>query len=60
MELREAVRAFERNHEYNSAAIRPFASRLDGAIDIGGAPLYIEEWGDRARTDKHDRELPTS
>src|SRR5258708_7885929 len=43
MEIREAIRAFEQGREYNFAAVTPFASRIDRAIDVHGAPLYVEQ-----------------
>jgi len=33
MEMREALAAFEQGREYEFAWVRPFASRLDGAIE---------------------------
>jgi hypothetical protein len=50
MEIREAVNAFEHTREYDFAAITPFASRLDGAIDMHGKPQYIVEGGRRIPT----------
>lgn len=50
MEIREAVNAFEHGREYDFAAITPFASRLDEAIDIHRKPLYIVEGGRRVST----------
>jgi hypothetical protein len=50
MEIREAVNAFEHAREYDFAAITPFASRLDGAIDIHGKHQYIVEGGRRVPT----------
>src|SRR5260370_27035056 len=43
LELREGVDAFEQGREYNFAAVNPFASRLDEAIDVHGKPLYVVE-----------------
>jgi hypothetical protein len=43
MEIREALSAFEQGREYSFAAITPFASRLDGAIDLHGTPQYVVE-----------------
>jgi hypothetical protein len=42
-EIREALSAFEQQREYNVAAVAPFASRLDTAIDLHGAPQYVVE-----------------
>jgi hypothetical protein len=50
LELREAVRAFERGREYDRGQVVPFASRLDEANDIHGAPQYIVEGGRRVPT----------
>ena len=41
MELREALAAFDQVREYEFAAVRPFASRLDKAIDMHGLPQYM-------------------
>ena len=41
MELREALAAFEQGREYEFAAVRPFALRLDRAIDLHGLPQYM-------------------
>src|SRR5271166_1067317 len=43
MEIREAISAFEQRREYNFAAATPVASRLDGAIDLEGAPQFVVE-----------------
>jgi hypothetical protein len=43
MEIREALSAFEQQREYDFAAVTPFASRLDSAIDVHGTPQYVVE-----------------
>jgi hypothetical protein len=43
MEMREALAAFEQGREYEFAAVRPFASRLDRAIDVQGLPQYVNQ-----------------
>lgn len=45
MELRESIRAFEEDREYESGAVTPFAPRIDEAIDIYGASLYMIQRG---------------
>ncbi len=51
LELEEAVRAFEQDQEYNSAAVAPFARRLADAIDMFGARQFIIEGGMRVPTE---------
>jgi len=41
MELREALAAFQEGREFDIDAIRPFAGRIDQAIDVRGYPQYV-------------------
>ena len=51
LEIDEALRAFEQNREYDSAAVNPFARRLADAVDIFGSPQFVIERGVRVPTD---------
>jgi hypothetical protein len=43
MEMREALAAFEQGREYEVAAVGPFSSRLDRAIDVQGRRQYVNQ-----------------